>query len=162
MLAERLADAMRRAWEATERKPLRAEDVAWRVAPAALPVAPHLTEESLEAELAQSGTGDLARKLAWVRRCADGYRVPLTCLALGDARILHMPGELFVEYQIAAKAMRPDRFVAMAAYGDYAMGYIGTKEAYGQGGYETSDRASNVAPEVEEVLMAGIRGLLEP
>lgn len=165
-LAERLADAMRRAWKATERTPLRAEDVAWRVAPAALPVAAHLTVESLEAEIARAGAdggaGDLARKLAWVRRCADGYRAPLTCLALGDARILHMPGELFVEYQIAAKAMRPDRFVAMAAYGDYAMGYIGTKEAYGQGGYETSERASNVAPEVEDVLMAGIRGLLEP
>jgi hypothetical protein len=30
-----------------------------------------------------------------------------------------MPGELFVEYQLAAKAMRPDLFVTMAAYGDY-------------------------------------------
>ena len=30
-----------------------------------------------------------------------------------------MPGELFVEYQLAAQQMRPNDFVAMAAYGDY-------------------------------------------
>ena len=39
--------------------------------------------------------------------------------AVGTVRMLHTPGELFVEYQLAAKAMRPDLHVAMAAYGDY-------------------------------------------
>jgi hypothetical protein len=82
-------------------------------------------------------------------------------LGLGRARILHLPGELFVEYQLAAKAMRPDRFVALAAYGDYAPWYIGTEIAYGQGGYETGLEASNVAPEVEAVLMAAMRKLLD-
>ena len=71
-----------------------------------------------------------------------------------------MPGELFVEYQLAAQKMRPDCFVAMSAYGDYAPGYIGTKIAYGQGGYETSQRATRVAPEVEAVLMGAMRKLL--
>ncbi len=28
-----------------------------------------------------------------------------------------MPGELFIEYQLTAKAKAPDKFVAMAAYG---------------------------------------------
>jgi hypothetical protein len=56
--------------------------------------------------------------------------------------------------------MRSDLFVAMAAYGDYAPGYIGTEIAYSQGGYETSPDASNVAPEVEGVLMKAIRKLL--
>ena len=79
---------------------------------------------------------------------------------LGRARILHLPGELFVEYQLAAKAARPDLFIAMAAYGDYAPWYIGTAVAYEQGGYETSPSASNVAPQVEGVLMAAIRKLL--
>jgi hypothetical protein len=76
-------------------------------------------------------------------------------------RVLHMPGELFVEYQLAAKAMRSDLKVAMAAYGDYAPGYIGTAVAYDEGGYETSKPASHVAPEVEEVLMAAMKKLLE-
>ena len=72
-----------------------------------------------------------------------------------------MPGELFVEYQLAAKAMRRDLHVAMAAYGDYGPGYIGTAAAYRQGGYETSPKASNVTPEAEQVLMAAMKKLLE-
>jgi hypothetical protein len=71
-----------------------------------------------------------------------------------------MPGELFVEYQLAAKAKRPDLFVAMASYGDYGAGYIGTAIAYEQGGYETEPRSSNVAPEVEQVLTQAIEKLL--
>ncbi|HDP33590.1 MAG TPA: hypothetical protein ENN29_00605, partial [Candidatus Hydrogenedentes bacterium] len=100
-------------------------------------------------------------RLAWLQRCASGHKIDITCLALKRARIIHMPGELFVEYQLAAKAARPDLFVAMAAYGDYAPGYIGTTKAYDEGGYETSERASNVAPEVETVLMAAVNKLLQ-
>jgi hypothetical protein len=48
----------------------------------------------------------------------------------------------------------------MAAYGDYGAGYIGTKIAYSQGGYETGP-VSRVAPEVEEVLMSGMQELLK-
>jgi hypothetical protein len=65
-----------------------------------------------------------------------------------------------MEYQLAAKAMRPDLFIAVAAYGDYAPWYIGTEVAYKQGGYETGPDASNVAPGVEGVLMAAIHKLL--
>ena len=72
-----------------------------------------------------------------------------------------MPGELFVEYQLAAKAMRPDLQIAMAAYGDYGPGYIGTEIGYSEGGYETSPRASNVDKSCEQVLMDGIRKLLD-
>ena len=82
-------------------------------------------------------------------------------LGIRDVRILHLPGELFVEYQLAAKKMRPDLRVMMAAYGDYGPGYIGTEVAYSQGGYETSERASDVAPEVEHVLMSAIQALLK-
>lgn len=64
-----------------------------------------------------------------------------------------MPGELFVEYQIAAQQLKPDATVCMAAYGDYAPGYIGTEIAYTQGGYEVQGSSSNTAPEVEKVLM---------
>ena len=81
-------------------------------------------------------------------------------MRIGKARVLHMPGELFVEYQLAAQKQRPDLFVAMAAYGDYAPGYIGTEIAYGQGGYETSERASRVAPQVEGVLTGAVNRLL--
>jgi hypothetical protein len=73
--------------------------------------------------------------------------------------ILHMPGELFVEYQLAAAKMKPEATVCMAAYGDYGPGYIGTQVSYAEGGYETS-YVSLVAPEVEAVLTQGMAELL--
>ncbi len=164
VLAERLADGMRRAWESTKRLPISAADVSWKVESVALPPAKHLTAEHFESELKEK-TGAFvaaggASRLAWLRRCQAGHKIDVSCLALGRACTLHLPGELFVDYQLAAKAMRPDLFVALAAYGDYAPWYIGTEVAYGQGGYETGLEASNVAPEVEAVLMAAMRRLV--
>ena len=74
-----------------------------------------------------------------------------------------MPGELFVEYQLAAQQLRPDSFVCVAAYGDYGPGYIGTAVAYNQGGYETGleSRASRVGPRAEAVLTKALHELLE-
>jgi len=163
VLAQRLADAMKRAWEAMEKFPLTLKDIGWEVVPVALPPAAHLQELELEAALRgsdkdlQSGA---AAQLAWLQRCQAGHRTELSCLRLGQARVLHMPGELFVEYQLAAKQMRRDLFIAMAAYGDYGSGYIGTALSYEQGGYETGLRASNVAPDVEAVLLCSLRRLL--
>ena len=166
VLAERLADGMRRAWEGTKREPLTASAVTWAVETVALPPSTNLSAARLEAQLKGREASFVvmggASRLAWLRRCQAGHRVPVACLGLGRARILHMPGELFVEYQLAAKAARPDLFVAMAAYGDYAPWYIGTAIAYDEGGYETSPSASNVAPAVEEVLMGAIKKLLRP
>jgi hypothetical protein len=71
-----------------------------------------------------------------------------------------MPGELFVEYQLAAQKMRPGAVVCMAAYGDYGPGYIGLHESYSQGGYETGP-VSRVAPNVEAVLTSGMAELLK-
>lgn len=164
ILAGRLADGMRRAWEATQREPLTAAEVAWQVELVLLPPAKHLSAAALEAQIkageAQPGTAYAAARLAWLRRCEAGRRVEVSCLRVGSARILHLPGELFVEYQLAAKAERPGTVVAMAAYGDYGPGYIGTAVAYEQGGYETSPEASLVAPEAEGALLAAIRTLL--
>jgi hypothetical protein len=164
-LAERLADGMRRAWENTRREQLTSGAVAWAVESVALPPSRHLSAEMLEAELKgrdpKLATQGDASRLAWLRRCQAGHKLEVACLKLGRARILHLPGELFVEYQLAARTQRPDLFVAMAAYGDYAPWYIGTAIAYEQGGYETEPRSSNVAPEVEGVLMGAIRKLLK-
>lgn len=163
-LANRLADGMQRAFEATQKFPVTPADIGWGVEPVGLPVAKHLDVAGLQARLANWNPKEYfgaADELAWVLRCQSGHRIDLACLRIGNVRVLHMPGELFVEYQLAAKAMRPDLKVAMAAYGDYAPGYIGTAVAYEEGGYETAPRSSNVAPGSEAILMAGMRKLLE-
>ncbi|MEY4940866.1 MAG: hypothetical protein RIQ93_2601 [Verrucomicrobiota bacterium] len=165
LLGERLADGMRRAWEATRREPINAKTVGWRVAPVSLPPASHLTEKALGARLdAKNGVDFLAgaaSQLAWLRRCVAGHKIDIACLSVGRARILHLPGELFVEYQLQAKAEHPDLFIAMAAYGDFGPGYIGTAVAYEQGGYETGPGSSLVAPSVEPVLTTAVRQLLQ-
>ena len=157
---------MKAAWESIEKRPLSAEDIGWEVEEVLLPVAEHLDGEQLAATVAdQDAKPDArwyaAKNLIWLRRCQEQDPIPVACLKLGEARVLHLPGELFVEYQLAAQTMLPESFVAMAAYGDYAPGYIGTEIAYSQGGYETSARASRVAPEVESVLMGAMRKLLD-
>jgi hypothetical protein len=162
-LARRLAEGMQEAFENVERFEISDEDVDWKVAPVELPPAEHLVREQLEQALGSDSAAEAqaaAANLAWLIRCQSGHQIELSCLQLGDVRVLHFPGELFVEYQLAAKAMRPDLDIAMAAYGDYGPGYIGTEVAYGQGGYETSQRASRVDKSSESVLMNALRELL--
>ncbi|MEO6811791.1 MAG: hypothetical protein ABI353_22005, partial [Isosphaeraceae bacterium] len=165
ILADRVAEGMARAWDATKKTPITSADVSRESIPTALPPAPHLDEAKLLAVVNDDSKptrvrDTAARELVWLRRCLAGEKINVTCLSLGKARILHLPGELFVEYQLAAQKLRPDLFVAMAAYGDYAPGYIGTEIAYSQGGYETSPQASLVAPGVERALMGAIEQLL--
>ncbi|MDG1893329.1 MAG: hypothetical protein P8J37_00315 [Fuerstiella sp.] len=164
LLAQRLAAGMKLAWDTQQKTPVTANDIGWSVVSVSLPVRESLVESQLMETLTDESANvksrlRAARDLTFVSRMNNGHQIPISCLKLGNARVLHMPGELFVEYQLAAQQMRPDDFVAMAAYGDYGPGYIGTKIAYGQGGYETGP-VSRVAPDVERVLMGAMRQLL--
>lgn len=165
ILADRVAAGMKRAWESTKKQPITAADVSWTVEPVQLPLSPHLDEQKLSQTVANADAkpGDrytAAQDLVWLRRCQAGETIDIGCLALKNARVLTMPGELFVEYQLWAQEARPDLFVAMAAYGEYGPGYIGTRVAYDEGGYETGPGSSHVSPDVEDVLMGAVRKLL--
>ena len=165
VLTQRMADGMSAAWQATERHPITAADVAWRIKPVKIEAAPHLDKTKLLAILndeQQSAVdrGIAATHLAWLRRCQQQDTVNISCLDLGPASILHLPGEAVVEYQLAAQDLHPNRFVAVAAYGDYGTGYICLTEHYSQGGYEDSPRASRVHPHTEAILTAAIKAVL--
>jgi hypothetical protein len=162
ILAERLADGMKRAWEATKKEPVSAKSVSWTIVPISLP--PAKFPENFNEDLKTKGTDAIfltnsIPKIMWLDRCKQGKKIDVGCLSIGRARILHLPGELMVEFQLAAKAERPDLFVAMAAYGDYGPEYICTDAAYVEGGYEASG-ASGVAPGSEKVVMDAIKKLL--
>jgi hypothetical protein len=165
ILAQRLADGMKRAWDETKKEPITADQIKWATEAVSIAPAAHLTKEKLTAYMMATNqtfiTRGAASRLAWAERANAGHKLLISCLSLGRARLLHMPGELFVEYQLAAKAERPDLFVAMAAYGDYGTWYIGTSKAYEEGGYETSPGASNVGPDAEPILRAAISKLLK-
>ncbi|MDB6070889.1 MAG: hypothetical protein JWL81_2060, partial [Verrucomicrobiales bacterium] len=163
VLARRLEDGMARAFAATVKQEIGAEQAGWGVQAVELPPSPALEEGPLElALLAGKGRPDgilgTAMQLAWLR---GPHRVEVSCLRLGSVRLLHLPGELFVEYQLEAAARRPDLQVAMAAYGEYGPGYIGTAEAYGQEGYEVQPTSSFVAPGSDGILTNAINALLD-
>ncbi len=165
VLARRMARGMAAAWAQTEKKAVTPSDLEWRTEDVALPLGQHLIEKELRAMLAYPGLIPnkkfvAAKHLAWLLRCKDRHPITLSTLRLGDVHLLHLPGELFIEYQLAAQQMLPGGELCTAAYGEYGPGYIGTKIAYSQGGYETSERASRVSPEVEDVLMDAIRRIL--
>lgn len=165
-LASRLEQAMETAWESRATSSLSAEDLSWKSEEVLLPLATNLDEEEMKQRMVNRLSQPFERfggatALAWMERCRKQDPIAVSSLKLGPVYLLHMPGELFVEYQLAAQAMRPDQMVAMAAYSDYGPGYIGTAVAYEEGGYETGVRVSRVAPGVEEVLTASIRRLLD-
>ncbi len=164
ILATRLAAGMREAFDKSVKTPITPTDIGWGSELVSLPLSPALKEDELVAKLKATpprGYISCADQLAYLRRVQAGHQIDITCLRVGKARMLHLPGELFVEYQLAAKAMRPDLQVMMAAYGDYGPGYIGTDAAYPEGGYETGPTSSNAAPGVEGVLMGAIKRLLQ-
>ena len=167
VLARRMEEGMSRAWEATQRFAITADEIQYRHTKVTLPLADHLNESDLRNKLASDTLSRIkklsaAKHLAWLLESQAGRKVYVSVLQLGDISLLHLPGELFVEYQLAAQKMTPETKVCVAAYGEYGPGYIGTKIAYTQGGYETSQRATRVAPEVESVLLEAIKKLLLP
>ncbi len=163
-LAERLRDAMRRSLEGeTRSRDLR---VRWRSAPVLLPhrEGAEFSRETVLAtfekkEIPIRDKASAGRYLAWHEACAAKRPIVLSSLALANAKTLHMPAELFVEYQLAAQKEAGGLPVATAAYGDYGPMYIGTARSYAEGGYETSV-VSRVSPTVEDVLLSASRELL--
>ena len=155
---------MRRARAAEQKHAV--DRVGWTSVPVSLPhrEGKEFSEEAILKDLNNTGLepkfrANAARYLAWFRLTKGGRTIPIHCLQLGPANILHLPGEMFVEYQLAAQKERPNELVAMAAYGDYGPMYIGTAKAYGEGGYETS-AVSRVSPEAEEILLHAQRKAL--
>jgi hypothetical protein len=168
VLASRLEAGMRRAYEASAgaRIPAESLELDWAVERVTLPTRVEIVREQEAAVLASKEApagqrAGAASKLAWIDRATMDTPIEICRLRIGGLQLIQMPGELFVEYQIAAQDMAPDTLVCMAAYADYGPGYIGTSIAYEQGGYEDGIDASLCGPAVEAVLMDAMRKLLQ-
>jgi hypothetical protein len=160
VLRDRMHTAMKAAWKATVRHPVKKWE--WRVEP--IKLAPRRearfgaaeSKKALEdPKAAKSRRGNAAFQLAWLARLERP--IDLTCLDLGRAVVLHLPGEPFIEYQLAAQKMRKDRFVCVAGYGDGGPGYILTDKAYLESGYEPT--VALAAP-CEKALLAAMGKVL--
>ena len=154
VLAERVYQGMVASERETRLSP--ANGFTWETEHVALSPGPQYEEGSLLATIADAGLTEDLRKhaamaLVHLRWVHGGKTTPLTSLHLGDnLRIVHLSGEPFVDYQLFVQGHYPDKFIAVAGYGDGLPGYIPTAASFPEGGYEI--RTSYVAPAVEQEL----------
>jgi hypothetical protein len=147
----------------SELRPVPVDHVAWQTAQIVPRPSDELAIESLEHQIADKSAAVVNRnrpsfQLSWLRRLERKIPIVLSTLHIGAVRLLHLPSECFVEYQLRAQALRPDAFVATAAYGDGGPWYIPTKEEYPNGGYEVS--VAFCTPGIDDLLTEGIERLL--
>ncbi|MBI2421590.1 MAG: hypothetical protein HYV27_02090 [Candidatus Hydrogenedentes bacterium] len=166
VLAAKLEAGMKLAWDTQKKEPLTEASLDWKSLPITLPAREEIDEAREQTVLkdpaAKPGERTAAAtELVFRQRNAAGKGIPLSRLRINGVDILHMPGELFVEYQLMAQQMAPGRHVCMAAYGDYSPGYIGTEIAYAEGGYETELHVSRTSAAVETVLRNALEDLLK-
>ena len=161
-LTDRLYAGMEASVASTRLAPC--ERIQWRTLPVTLSARddPGYTVEENRAKMADPKVDAryrirAATRVAYAQR--DDRPIDLSLLAIGGVYVLHLPGESMVEYQLFAQGVKPDAFVAVAAYGDVGPGYICTERSFSEGGYEPT--ASRVAPNSEHVYKATIRELLE-
>lgn len=163
ILRDRMFAGMVASWKATKRQPITGWD--WRTE--AITLKPRTEQAFLKEESTRTlndpkasiaKRNNAAFQLAWLKRL--DRPIDVGCLDFGGhTMVLHLPGEAFIEYQLAAQKMRPDVQVLVASYGDDGCGYIPTAVGYGQGGYEPTVSLSS--PESEEILLRTIRKLLK-
>lgn len=167
VLASRMAMAMDEAEKNTVRKRVTKADFKWKSTKVYFPMASYMKEDSLQRIAAHVASNPklpylrAVTSLAWMNRIKKNYRVQITALKIGEIQLLHLPGEPFVEYQLAAQKFFPDQHIATAAYTEFGLGYIGTAKAYSQGGYETSMMSTQIGPESEKILLNAIQKVLK-
>jgi hypothetical protein len=109
-------------------------------------------------KLGKARRNNCALQLAWLKRIRTP--IEISSLAFGQhVQTLHLPGEPFIEYQLAAQAYAGRVPTCVAGYGDGGLGYIPTAAAYLQGGYEPT--VALAAPETEEQLLKVIAKLVK-
>ena len=162
-LRDRIYAAMAAAWKDTKRSEVNGWD--WRYEPVKLlprseasfgEAQSKATLEDPKATAAKRNNA--AYQLAWLKR--KDMPIELNCLDFGGTVLnVFMPGEAFIEYQLAAQKLRPDAAVNVAAYGDDGPGYIPTAAGYLEGGYEPTVALSS--PDSEQILLKALRKLLK-
>lgn len=161
-LTDRLYAAMEASVAATRMAPV--DRIVWRTLPLVLQLKDEADYDSAKNRAVREDAtkpGKERQQAARRMALAEWMSQPLqlSLLRMGPVDVMHLPGESMIEFQLFTQKQKPDRFVAVAAYGDLATGYICTEQAFSEGGYEPS--ASRVAPKSEAVLKGAIRKLLE-
>ena len=161
VLAKRIYDGIAAAGKNIKKKPL--TDVAWRTVEMLPTARDLLIADELQARISNKSNSTVNRNrpsymLSWLQRLEQKTPILLSALSLGDISLLHLPAESFIEYQLRAQTLAPNRFVATAAYGDGGPWYIPIAQEYANGGYEVSVAFSDSS--IDATMTAGIAKLL--
>ncbi len=88
-------------------------------------------------------------------------RVEVMTIRIGDAAIVGLPGEAFCQLGLEIKRRSPARHTLVAGLCNDAIGYLPTKEAFLQGGYEPTVGSTFYQPGSAERLIEAAVGQLE-
>jgi len=78
----------------------------------------------------------------------------LQAIAVGDTAFVSVPGEMFVELGLEIKDRSPFKHTFICELANDYIGYIPTRAAFKEGGYETLNaRSSKVAPEAGDIIV---------
>ena len=160
-LTQRMFDGITTSNATLKPEPIRS--FAWETEDILPPLDPRFNEEQLLVGIRNKTNRVVARNrpsytVAFIRRVKEGIPITLSSLHVNDTSMLHLPAESFIEYQLRAQAIAPNRFVACAAYGDGGPWYIPVKEAYPQGGYAVG--VAWCSPQIDPLMSNGIQTLL--
>jgi hypothetical protein len=144
-LAERMHAGLASAAKACDQNPRHAiSPIQWRTANVQFPLRTDAEFQLAAARrLFENKQANFSQRLkaamlaAWIERVQAERPVEFSGWSIGRVHVVHLPGEPFVQFQLAAQKAHPDRFVAIAGYGECAMWYIGEDRIYtDRGGYE--------------------------
>lgn len=162
-----LADATLRAWENTT--PSTSEKIAADVRLAYIKTRTDGTENYAEAKqnfdaYYEKKISAHIQQLAGWRRVINTRTMPLyqhvavSAMRIGDVVLVGFGGEAFTEYANRSRALAPDKFVVAATCTNGYQGYLPTKQAFEDGGYESA--GSYFSPTIEDELVGTVEEIL--
>ncbi len=160
-LTGRIYDAIVASENSLRREPV--SKLAWKTLEVLPPPNEALDAKKLEAQIGNRQNPVVNRNrpsymLAYIQRYERKQPIVLSALHIGPATLLHLPAESFIEYQLKAQQLAPERFVATAAYGDGGPWYVPTQDAYPLGGYEVS--MAFCSPKIDGILSDGMKPIV--
>jgi uncharacterized protein (TIGR03067 family) len=163
ILADRVYQGMVAAWNATRQTPLR--HVAFRSV--TLNLEPRAGAGFTAADLRNRLVKDArpfgqclaALGLSWRQRHDAAIPIDVPMLDLDSAKLLLLPAESYVEFQLQAQRLAPKAFVMVMGYGECAPGYIPTEKAVREDDSNLHDWCW-VAPGSEAKMTAVLKQLL--
>ena len=161
VLTQRVYDGIVRSEEKLKLQTI--ESMVWRTADLLPTPRASLDIKQLESQIRNKANSVVNRNRpsfmwSWLRRLKQKTPIVLSSLELNNTRLLHLPAECFIEYQLRAQEIGGEKFVATAAYGDGGPWYIPVKEEYTKGGYEV--RVAFSEPSIDDALTEGMRRLV--